>query len=272
MAELVIEAGRAERQYWRDLWRYRELFFLLAWRELLVRYKQTVVGLAWAVVRPVSTMVVLSFVYGKLGKMPSMDIPYPLMVFCGVLPWQFFASCLTEGGNSLLHNSNLISKVYFPRIIIPFSNLIVGLVDFAISGLLMVGLMCWYKFAPPVHLIYLPFFILLAISASLGSALWVSALIVKYRDFRFIVPFAVQFGLYLSPVGFTSKVLPDALRTVYSLNPMVGVINGFRWCLLGGSFQVFLPGFSLSVCVSILLLFSGIWYFRQTEKTFADVI
>jgi lipopolysaccharide transport system permease protein len=272
MNRLTIEAGRSEKQYWRDLWRYRELFYFLAWRDLLVRYKQTVVGVAWAVIRPVLTMLVLTTVFGKLGKMPSGGVPYPLLVYCGMLPWQFFSTAMSESGNSLMVNANLISKVYFPRLIVPTSSVITGFVDFMISAFLLVVLMVIYRFAPPPAIVFLPLFVLLAFAASLGVGLWVAALMVKYRDFRFIVPFVVQFGLYISPVGFLSSVVPERYRLLYSLNPMVGVIDGFRWCILGGHHVIHWSSLAASVAGVIFLVVTGIGYFRKTERTFADII
>ena len=272
MAELIIEAGRTERQYWRDLWRYRELFYFLAWRDLLVRYKQTVVGVAWSLIRPFLTMVVLTVVFGKFGKMPSGGVPYPILVFCGMLPWLFFSTALSESGSSLVNNSNLISKVYFPRLVVPASSVITSFVDFLISASFLVVLMIWYQFAPPANICFLPVFVILAFAASFGAGLWIAALMVEYRDFRFIVPFVVQFGLYLSPVGFYSSVVPEKWRLLYSLNPMVGVIDGFRWCLLGGEHTMYWPGFALSFVMIFLLVVTGICYFRRTERTFADVI
>src|SRR5215203_1940665 len=232
MAKLIIEAGTAEKNYWSDLWRYRELFYFLAWRDLLVRYKQTVVGVAWSLIRPLLTMLVLTLVFGKFGKMPSGGVPYPLLVFCGMLPWQFFSTALSESGNSLVTNSNLISKVYFPRLVVPASSVITSFVDFLISAAFLVVLMFWYHFVPSSNVMFLPLFVLLAFAASLGVGLWIAALMVQYRDFRFIVPFVVQFGLYLSPVGFLSDVVPEKWRLLYAINPMVGVIDGFRWCIL----------------------------------------
>jgi lipopolysaccharide transport system permease protein len=270
--ELLIEAGRTERQYWRDLWRYRELFYFLAWRDLLVRYKQTVVGAAWSLIRPFLTMIVLTVVFGRLGKMPSGGIPYPLLVFCGVLPWQFFSSALSESGNSLVGNSNLISKIYFPRLVMPASSVITSFVDFLISALFLVGLMVWFRFVPPATVAFLPFFVLLAFAASLGAGLWIAALMVEYRDFRIIVPFIVQFGLYISPVGFQSSIVPAKYRLIYALNPMVGVIDGFRWCLLGGQQVISWSGLAVSTTGIVVLLFSGVWYFRKTEQFFADII
>ena len=271
MPELVIEAGRTERQYWRDLWRYRELFFFFSWRDLLVRYRQTVVGVSWSLIRPLLTMVILTIVFGRLGKMPAGGVPYPLLVFCGMLPWQFFSSSLTESGNSLVMNSSMISKVYFPRLVITVSSVMTNIVDFLISGVFLGVLLIWYHFVPPIQLICLPFFILLAIGASLGAGIWVAALMVEYRDFRFIVPFIVQFGLYLSPVGFQSSIVPHKFRLLYALNPMVGIIDGFRWCILGPS-AIYLPGVVIAVVGIAGLIASGIYYFRKTERTFADVI
>jgi lipopolysaccharide transport system permease protein len=269
---LVIEAGRAERQYWKDIWRYRELFYFLAWRDILVRYKQTAIGISWALIRPFLTMVVLTIVFGNIAKLPSGGAPYPLLVFAAMLPWQFFANSLSESSNSLISNSNLISKVYFPRMIVPTSAVIVSFVDFMISGIILLGLMAWYDFVPDWRILTLPLFILIAFAAAMGAGLWLAALNVEYRDFRYIVPFIVQFGMYITPVGFSSGVVPEKWRLIYSLNPMVGVIDGFRWAILGGSSSIYLPGFALSLGLVVLMLISGIWYFRRTERTFADVI
>jgi homopolymeric O-antigen transport system permease protein len=272
MHELTIKAGASTRQYWKDLWRYRELFYFLAWRDILVRYKQTVVGVAWALIRPLLTMIVLTVVFGKLAKLPSGGIPYPILVFCGMLPWQSFASALSESGNSLVSNANLISKVYFPRLIVPASSVITSLLDFLISASLLGVLMLWYSYLPSLNCVLLPLFVALAFAAAFGAGLWISALMVRYRDFRFIVPFLVQFGLYVSPVGFSSSVVPERWRLLYSLNPMVGVIDGFRWAILGGEHTIYWPGFALSAVVVAVVLVSGIWYFRKTERSFADVI
>jgi lipopolysaccharide transport system permease protein len=269
---LIIEAGRSERHYWRDLWRYRELFYILAWRDILVRYKQTVIGFAWALIRPFLTMVVFVFVFSKLAKLPSEGAPYPILVFAALLPWQFFSNAFTEAGNSLLTNANMISKVYFPRLVVPASAVIVSFVDFLISGIILVGLMLWYGFAPDWRILTLPLFILIAFAAAMGAGLWTAALNVKYRDFRYIIPFVVQFGLYVSPVGFSSTIVPEQWRLLYSLNPMVGVIDGFRWAILGGNTQLYWPGFLLSIFLVLVILVTGIIYFRKTEKTFADVI
>lgn len=270
--ELTIEAGRTESQYWKDIWRYRELFYFLAWRDILVRYKQTAIGIGWALIRPFLTMVVFTVVFGTLAKLPSGGVPYPILVFAAMLPWQFFATALSECSNSLISNANLISKIYFPRLIVPTSAVIVSFVDFLISGMIMLGLMAWYNFVPSWRILTLPLFILIAFAASMGAGLWLAALNVKYRDFRYIVPFIVQFGLYISPVGFSSSIVPPQWRWLYSLNPMVGVIDGFRWAILGGKSTLYLPGFTLSMGLVALLLVTGVWYFRKTERTFADVI
>ena len=270
--ELVIEAGRREKEYWRDLWRYRELFYFLAWRDILVRYKQTAIGIVWALIRPFLTMVVFTVVFGQLAKLPSGGAPYPILVFSAMLPWQFFSNSLSECSNSLISNSNLLSKVYFPRLVVPTSAVVVSFVDFMISGIILLGLMAWYNFVPSWRILTLPLFIAIAFAASMGAGLWLASLNVQYRDFRFIVPFIVQFGLYISPVGFSSSIVPEKWRFVYSLNPMVGVIDGFRWAILGADSQLYLPGFIISMVLVFLLLVSGILYFRKMERTFADVI
>ena len=269
---LTIEAGRSERHYWRDLWRYRELFFFLAWRDILVRYKQTVIGLVWALLRPLLTMLVFTLVFSKLAKLPSGNVPYPILVFAALLPWQFFSNAFSGAGDSLISNANMISKVYFPRLVMPASAVIVSFIDFLISGSILVALMVWYGYMPDWHIFLLPLFVLLAFAAAMGAGLWMAALNVKYRDFRYIIPFVVQFGLYVSPVGFSSAIVPDEWRLLYSVNPMVGVIDGFRWAILGGEAQLYWPGFMLSVGLVIVILITGIIYFRQTERRFADLI
>ena len=274
--EIIIEAGRTESQYWRDLLRYRELFYFLAWRDVLVRYKQTVIGVLWAVLRPVLTLLIFVFIFSKVAKLPAQGMPYPVMVFAGQLPWLLFSSSLTECSTSLITNSNLISKVYFPRLIVPASAVIVSFVDFAISFGLLALLMIFYHVWPTWHLLTLPLFTLLALIASTGAGLWLAALNVEYRDFRHVVPFFVQLGLYVSPVGFSSSLVRDKLGetmfVLYSLNPMVGVVDGFRWAISGGRSPIFLPGLIASFVVMSLLLVSGVWYFRRMERTFADVI
>ncbi len=270
--KLIIRAGRNNSQYWKDLWRYRELFYFLAWRDILVRYKQTTIGITWALLRPFLTMVVFTIVFGSFAKLPSEGVPYPILVFCAMLPWQFFANALMDCSNSLINDSNLLSKVYFPRLIVPTSAVVVSFVDFLISGMILLGLMAWYDFVPGWRILALPLFTIIAFALSLGAGLWFSALNVEYRDFRYVVPFMVQFGLYVSPVGFSSKVVPEQWKLLYSLNPMVGVIDGFRWSILGGDYQIYWQGFCLSLLLVSVVLASGIWYFRSVERKFADVI
>ncbi|MHC4215967.1 MAG: ABC transporter permease, partial [Planctomycetota bacterium] len=255
------------------LWRYRELFQVLAWRDISVRYKQTVIGVAWALIRPLLTMLVFTVIFGKLAKLPSEGTaPYAIMVFAGLLPWTFFATALADASNSLIGNTPLISKVYFPRLIMPTATVVVAFVDFAISFVILLAVMLWYQFVPSWQILLLPVFILIAFLASLGPGLWITALNVKYRDFRYVIPFIVQFGLYVSPVGFSSTVVPEQYRLLYSINPMVGVIDGFRWCILGGESQIYGPGLGLSLAVTAVFLWVGIRNFRKMEKTFADVI
>lgn len=269
---LTIEAGRTERNYWKDLWRYRELFYFLAWRDILVRYKQTVIGVSWSLIRPLLTMLVFSIVFGTLAKLPSEGVPYPILVFVALLPWQFFANGLTEAGGSLVSNANMVSKVYFPRLVVPVSAVLVNLVDLLIAGLVLGSMMVWYGLLPSPRILLLPFFVLLAVAVTLGAGLWIAALNVKYRDFRYIIPFIVQFGLFVSPVGFSSSIVPDHWRLLYALNPMVGVIDGFRWTILGSDVNFYLPGLILSVVLVVAILVSGTVYFRRTERTFADMI
>ncbi|MCE5194172.1 MAG: ABC transporter permease [Nitrospiraceae bacterium] len=269
---LIIEAGRLKSNYWKDLWRYRELFYFLSWRDILVRYKQTVLGIAWNVVRPLLTMAIFTFIFGKLAKLPSMDMPYSLIVFSGLIPWQFFASSLTGVSNSLVVNSNLISKVYFPRLIVPMSAFVVNLVDFLISLCLFVGLMIWYQVLPGWKIVFLPMFLALEIFSLLGLGLWMASLNVKYRDFNFISGFLIQIGLYISPVGFISSLVPEQWRLIYYLNPMVGIIDGFRWSLLPGITELNLISIYMSLGVSILSFMLGMSYFRKAEQTFADII
>ncbi|HEY2330090.1 MAG TPA: ABC transporter permease [Verrucomicrobiae bacterium] len=275
MNELVIEAGKAERHYWADLWRYRELFFFLSWRDILVCYKQTVIGILWAILKPLLTMVVFTVIFGKLAKIPSEGMPIMVFSFAAIMPWQFFSSALAEASNSLITNSNMISKIYFPRLVIPASAVIVCFVDFLISAVILVGLLAWCRDLPTWRVLILPAFTALAFLASFGTSLWLAALNVKYRDFRYIIPFIVQFGLFVSPVGYGSAYVRerfgDLAGHLYSLNPMVGVINGFRWSL-GSNAPFDLHGLLTSLAVTTLLLVSGVKYFRATEKAFADII
>jgi lipopolysaccharide transport system permease protein len=271
--EFIIKAGGAERHYWLDLWRYRELFQVLAWRDISVRYKQTIIGAAWALIRPFLIMVVFTVVFGKLAHLPSEgSAPYALMVFAGLLPWSFFSTALADASNSLIGNSNLISKVYFPRLIVPTAAVMVSFVDFVISFLILVGLMIWYAFVPGWQFLLLPAFVAVAFGTSLGLGFWITALNVKYRDFRYVIPFIIQLGLYVSPVGFSSQVVPDEWRLLYSLNPMVGVIDGFRWCILGGKNNIDLTGFLISMGVAVFFLWLGLRQFRKMERRFADLI
>lgn len=270
--DLIIEPGRGISHYWRDLWQYRELFYFLAWRDLLVRYKQTAIGIAWSVLRPFLTMVVFTIVFSKLAKLPSEGVPYPVLVYAAMLPWQFFANTFTDSSNSLIDNQNLLSKVYFPRIIVPASSVIVALVDFAISLVILAGLLLWYGFIPDWRIILLPLFLLQAILFAFGAGLWISALNVQFRDFRYVVPFLVQFGLYISPVGFSSSIVPEQWRLLYALNPMAGVIEGFRWAITGKASLLYLPGYLLSVMIIFCILISGFWWFRRMERSFADVV
>ncbi|HEY0281613.1 MAG TPA: ABC transporter permease [Rhizomicrobium sp.] len=271
--ETVLEPGRAERNYWRDLWRYRELFQVLAARDVAVRYKQTVIGVVWAVLRPFLTMLIFTVIFSRLAKLPSEgEAPYALMVLAGLLPWTFFSTALGDASISLVTNSNLIGKVYFPRLIIPTATIVVSFVDLMISFAILVVMMIWYSFLPSWHIAVLPVFVVLAFLASLGPGLWITALNVKYRDFRYVIPFIIQFGLYVSPVGFSSSVVPEKWRLLYSLNPIVGVIDGFRWCVLGGASRIFWPGLMLSLAIIAFFLWLGIRQFRKMEKTFADLI
>jgi lipopolysaccharide transport system permease protein len=270
--ELIIEAGRAERQYWRDLWRYRELFYFLAWRDLLVRYKQTVVGVLWALVKPILTILILTVAFSKIGKISSEGVPAPLMVCCGTLPWLFFSSAISECGSSLVNSSNLISKIYFPRLIIPASSVITSFVDFLISAVILAVMLVAYRFMPSVNVVFVPLFVIMTFALSLGAGLWIGALMVEYRDVRIVLPFVVQFGLFVSSVGAPSSAVPEKWRLLYSLNPMVGIIDGFRWAILGGNYVLNWSSLILSLVVTGFLFVTGVWYFRRTERTFADVI
>jgi len=271
--EIIIEAGRSEKNYWTDLWRYRELFYILSWRDISVRYKQTVIGILWALIRPLLTMVVFTVIFGKMAKFPSDgNAPYAIMVYAGMLPWQFFSSAITATSNSLVGNAQLITKVYFPRLIIPVSSIITSFVDFIISFIILIFLMFYFSFLPTWRMVYLLGFLIITFITSLGFGLFITSLNVKYRDFRYIVPFIVQLGLYISPVGFSSSVIPEKYRLLYSLNPMVGVIDGFRWSILGDNSNIYIPGFILSLFVAVIFLIIGLMKFRKMEKTFADII
>lgn len=275
--DLVIEAGHSEKRYWHDLWRYRELLFILAWRDVAVRYKQTVAGAAWAILQPLINMIIMTVIFGKVAGLPSLGTaPYAIMVFAAMLPWQFFSNAVSNAGQSVVNNAGMISKVYFPRAIIPTSAVLVSLVDFAVSLVILGGLMAWYDFLPTWRLLALPLFTVMAILAATGAGLFITALTVRYRDFRFIVPFVVQFGMYVSPVAYSSEVIREKLHTgwfaLYCLNPLVGIIDGFRWAILGGEAVGFHLGTWLSLAVSIGLFVGGVAFFRKTERMFADII
>jgi lipopolysaccharide transport system permease protein len=271
MDELLIEAGKIEKQYWRDVWKYRELFGFIVWRDLLVRYKQTVVGVAWSAIRPLAMILVLTFAT-TVGGLPTGGVPHALFILSAMLPWQLFSSAVSESGMSLVTNSNLISKVYFPRIVVPAGSVITSAVDFLVSLALFGGLCAWYRHVPPPQIALLPIFVLAACMASLGGGLLIAALMVRYRDVRFILPFIVQFGLYASPVLIMTNRIPDQWRLLYFLNPMAGIIDGFRWSLLGREHQLYWPGVTISLLATSFLLGWGLTYFRRTERSFADVI
>ena len=277
LPELLIEPGRTEKNYWRDLWRYRELFYFLAWRDILVRYKQTVIGIVWAVIRPLLMTIIFTVISGKVAGLKSVgNVPHALFIMAAMLPWQFFATSMTEASNSMVGNSNLISKVYFPRLVVPAGAVITSFVDFLITLGLMALFMIYYLFVPDWHLIFLPLFMLLAFGAAFGIGLWLAALNVEYRDFRYIIPFIVTFGIYISPVIYGTKDIKEKLgphfAMFYAVNPMVGVIDGFQWCLLGAPEPLVPAELWTSIGVVLLLVISGVWYFRKMERTFADVI
>ena len=270
--DLIIEESRSSRNYWSDLWKYRELFFFLAWRDILVRYKQTVIGLAWSLVRPFLTMLIFTIVFGRLANLPSEGVPYPILVYAAMLPWQFFSTSFNDSSNSLITNSNMLTKIYFPRMIVPASTVIVNFIDFLISFVLFIGLMLWYHYVPAWAILMLPLLFLWVVLVSIGTGFYVAVVNVKYRDFKYIVPFVVQFGLYISPVGFSSNVIPEKWRLLYSVNPMVGVIDGFRWAITGDTRFIYLPGFLLSIAITFAFLLFGTIYFRKMERVFADLV
>lgn len=271
--DILFGPGLGRGQYWRDLWNYRGLLYFLAWRDILVRYKQTVIGIAWSVVNPIFFMVVFSVIFGRLGKFATDgDIPYPLLVLCGLLPWQLFSSGLTQCGKSLVENRHMVSKIYFPRLLVPVSSIMVSLIDFLVALGLLTVVMGFFRQVPDWRIVFLPAFILFAVLVALSLGIWLAAVNVRYRDFQYITPFLVQIGLFVSPVGFSSSNIPDHWRLLYSLNPMVGVIDGFRWCLLGGEAVLYLPGLFTSGLLTVLLLYGAVRHFRRTERTFADII
>lgn len=269
---IVISNGMTSKGYWQDFWRHREMLLFLAWRDILVRYKQTIVGASWVIIRPLLTMLVFTLVFGRIANLPSNGVPYPLLVFAGMLPWFFFSSALTECSNSLVGNSNLLSKVYFPRLIVPASTLLVCVVDYLISCLLLFVMLVWYSHWPDWRILFLPLFSLFAAIIAFGLGLWAAALNVRYRDFRHLIPFLLQLGIYVSPVGYATTLIPEKWRFLYSLNPLVGVIDGFRWSLLGQESHIYWPSMLISLVGSILVLITGLRYFRKSEAGFADVI
>ncbi len=272
-SELIIQAGSKDPHYWRNLWKSREIFYFLVWRDILGRYKQTTIGIIWSVVRPAVTVVAFTIVFGKLARLPSDGVPYPVFVLAALMPWQFFANALSESSMSLVANSQLISKVYLPRIAIPFSSVFLSFIDFLITFVILIALMLWYGLMPGRDIIFTPVFVAMTFAASFGAGLWIAVFNVKYRDFRHIVPLVLQLGIYISPVGFGTNVVPDKWRLLYSLNPMVGIIDGFRWTIIGsGTARIYWPGIIVSFLIIAIILLSGIWYFRKTERTFADTI
>lgn len=270
--DIIIEPNRTTADFVYELVKFRELFLFMALRDILVRYKQTVIGVAWSVIRPLLSMVIFTVIFGRVAKLPSEGVPYPIMVFSALLPWQYFANSMQSASESFIRASTMVSKIYFPRLILPTSSVLVSAVDFAISFVLMCILMLVYRFAPSPMIVFMPIFFILATMTALGVGYFFSAVGVRYRDFRHIMPFIVQFGLYVSPVGFSSSIIPEKWRLLYSLNPMVGVIDGFRWCIQGTSSSLYIPGFIISLITSTLILWGGLKYFRKTERTFADYI
>jgi lipopolysaccharide transport system permease protein len=272
--KIIIEPGRAEKNYWKDLWRYRELFYILSWRDIKVRYKQTTLGVLWAIIRPLLTMIIFTFVFGKVAKMDVQSVvPYSLIVFAGLLPWQFFSNALTESSNSLVGNERLVTKVYFPRMIIPASSVITSFIDFLISFAILLVLFVVYQYLPSARIFWMPVFWIMAFLASFGPGLYLTAMNVKYRDFRYIIPFIVQFGLFISPVGYTSAQIPEKYQAIYALNPMVGVIDGFRWCIVKDAPNPMLHyPFYISLAVILFFLGLAVYQFRRMEKNFADLI
>jgi len=254
-----------------EVWEYRELLFMFVWRDITVRYKQSLIGIGWAVIQPVMTMVIFSIIFGYLAKLPSDGIPYPVYTFCALLPWNYFARSLTDSSDSLVSSSNLITKVYFPRLILPLSKVLAGFVDFAIAFVILFVLMVWYQITPSYGIFLLPVFILIAMLTAFGIGLWLTALNVKYRDIRFVVPFMTQLWMYTSPVAYSTSLIPEKWQWLYGLNPMVGVIEGFRWALLSKHAPDTLM-MTVSSGIVLIILVGGIYYFRKTEQTFSDII
>lgn len=270
--ETVIQAGQSSRDYWRDIWRQRELLYFLSWRDLLVRYKQTVVGTAWVLIRPLLTLIIFTVLFGRWARMPSGGAPYPLLVFAGMLPWFYFSTTVSDCSGSVLNNSALVGKVYFPRLIAPLSALVVCTVDYLVSCALIVVVVIWTGTPPSVNILVLPLLTVWTAALGFGFGVWVAALNVRYRDLRHLVPFLLQLGIYISPVGYSATIVPPHYRLLYSVNPLVGIIDGFRWAILGGRFDAYAPGIAISVGLTILLLVTGIAHFRRVEKSFVDYL
>ena len=270
--EILITPNRIVTNYWRDIWRYRELFWFMAWRDILLRYKRMTIGVAWAILRPVLTMLVFTLVFSRVARLPSDGVPYPLMVFAGMLPWQFFASAFADAGNSLSNKETIITKVYFPRLIVPVSAIVVSLADLVCALLVLVALFAWYDLLPDGRILALPGCVALVFLIALGAGLWISALTAQYKDFRYLTPFITQLGLYLSPVGFSSSVVPETWRDLFALNPMVGVIESFRWSLLGLAPDGMEKHMAISVTIGLFLLITGLLYFRRVERNLAELL
>ncbi len=270
---IIIEAGKTEKHYWIDIWKFRELFLFLTWRDIIVRYKQAAMGIAWAVIRPLLTMLIFTVVFSKVAKLPTEGkAPYSIMVFSALLPWQFFSQAFSSAGNSFIANSNLLTKVYFPRIIVPLTSVGVAFVDFLFSFIILIGLMLYFQYWPGFQILFIPLLLFITSIIAFGGGIYIASLNVKYRDFVYIVPFMIQLGLYISPVGFSSSVVPEKWRLLYSFNPMVGVIDAFRWSILGGDASFPVISFGISCSMALVFVFFGVWYFRRTERTFADNI
>jgi lipopolysaccharide transport system permease protein len=273
MNELVSEPYETGDEYWPEVWKNRELIYFLAWRDVLVRYKQTIIGIGWALVRPLLSVLIFAVVFGRIAKLPSEgSAPYPVLVYVAMIPAQLIFNAVTASSNSLIVNPSLVERVYFPRLILPISSVITCLIDFLIAFAALAGLLAWYDYWPDWRCLFVPAFVVLALMTSTGLGFWLSALNVAYRDFRHMVPFAIQLAMYVSPVGFSTSVVPKAWRLLYSLNPAVGVIDGFRWSLLRGASPLYWPGVFMSLATGLALFVSGLWYFRKMENTFADVI
>lgn len=270
--EILIAAGKSERHYWRDVWRYRELLYFLAWRDILIRYKQTAIGLAWALVRPLFTIIVFTLIFGRLARLPSDGAPYSTLVLVGMIPWQFFASAVNEASLSLANKENIITKVYFPRIIIPISGVIVNLAELAIGLGMLAALLAWQRIPVTSNLLFFPLILLLTLLLTFGCAVWVSALSVRFRDFRQIVPFILQMGLYISPIAYSAAIVPEAWRSWYALNPFLGIIEGLRWSVFANAPSPPIHELAISFGFAAVAVVSGIAYFRSIEKRFAELL